>query len=353
MLRRDFLKISGASFLTSLALPAQEVLAQSEQIFASCVAFPNGQFGAVLLNERGKLISKIDLPARGHDIALSAQKDKLIVFARRPGTFAILFGKNGKVLGEISSIEGRHFYGHGAFSADDRLFYATENDFKNARGVIGIYDLTAQPIKRVGEFDAGGVGPHDLLLDPHSGHLIIANGGIETHPDFARAKLNLASMRANIAWINPSTGDLLARHDAPDQLQKLSLRHMALGGNGEVWIAGQYQNKSELPESLLAKASPDNGLDFILMPEDDLSALRNYIGSVATSGDGEQVAITSPKGGCAYILDRHGNIIDRRKQDDICGVDYGRDRFQFSSGLGAFGDRTLDDLRFDNHLIAL
>jgi hypothetical protein len=353
MLRRDFLKISGATFLSGLALPAQEVLAQSEQIFASCVAFPNGQFGAVLLNERGKLISKIDLPARGHDIALSTQKDKLIVFARRPGTFAILFDVNGKILGEISSIEGRHFYGHGAFSADGRLFYATENDFEAARGVIGIYDLTATPIKRIGEFDAGGVGPHDLLLDPKPGHLIIANGGIETHPDFARSKLNLATMRANIAWLNPNTGELVARYFAPDQLQKLSLRHMALGQKGDVWIAGQYQRDGELAESLLAKASPENGLQFIMMPDEDLAALRNYIGSVATSIDGEHVAITSPKGGCAYILDGNGNIIDRRKEADICGVDYGRNAFQFSSGLGHFGDQKLDDLRFDNHLVAL
>ncbi len=130
--RRTFLKASGAGFLTSLALPAQEILAQSEQIFASCVAFANGQFGAVLLNEQGTLISKIDLPARGHDVAFSTQKDKLIVFARRPGTFAILFDLNGKILGEISTVEGRHFYGHGAFSVDGRLFYATENDFENA-----------------------------------------------------------------------------------------------------------------------------------------------------------------------------------------------------------------------------
>lgn len=353
MLRRDFLKISGAGFLTSLALPAQDILAQSEQVFASCVAFPDGKFGAVLLNEQGTLISQIDLPARGHDIAISPQKDKLIVFARRPGTFAILFDINGKILGEITSIEGRHFYGHGAFSADGRLFYATENDFENARGVIGIYDLTASPIKRIGEFDAGGVGPHDLLLDSKSGHLIIANGGIETHPDFERAKLNLATMRANIAWLDPKTGDIVARYDAPDQLQKLSLRHMALGSDGEIWIAGQYQNKSELATSLLAKASPDQGLQFITMPEDDLATLRNYVGSVATSADNEHVAITSPKGGCALILDRNGNIVERRKQADICGVDFGRNAFQFSSGLGTFGDQQLDELRFDNHLIAL
>ena len=41
----------------------------------------------------------------------------------------------------IPSIEGRHFFGHGVFSPDGKLLYATENDFEAARGVIGVYDV--------------------------------------------------------------------------------------------------------------------------------------------------------------------------------------------------------------------
>ena len=36
----------------------------------------------------------------------------------------------------------RHFFGHGVFSADGKLLYTTENDYQNARGMIGVRDAT-------------------------------------------------------------------------------------------------------------------------------------------------------------------------------------------------------------------
>ena len=49
---------------------------------------------------------------------------------------------------------------------------------------------------RVGEFPTHGVGPHELLLLGDGRTLAVANGGIETHPDFGRAKLNIADDEA-------------------------------------------------------------------------------------------------------------------------------------------------------------
>ena len=43
------------------------------------------------------------------------------------------------------------------------MLYATENDFEGARGMIGIYDVTAR-FKRIGEFPSHGLGPHDLAF---------------------------------------------------------------------------------------------------------------------------------------------------------------------------------------------
>jgi len=34
----------------------------------------------------------------------------------------------------------RHFFGHGVFSADGKLLYTTDNDYQNARGMIGATD---------------------------------------------------------------------------------------------------------------------------------------------------------------------------------------------------------------------
>ena len=71
----------------------------------------------------------------------------------------------------FASKPDRHFFGHGAFSADGRLLYATENDYERARGMIGVRDAT-DGYRQIGEFPAHGMEPHDIaLLDgrPHHG----------------------------------------------------------------------------------------------------------------------------------------------------------------------------------------
>ena len=137
-----------------------------------------------ILTEAGKLVHALDLPERGHDITFDPVSRRSVVFARQPGTFAVVFDHTGEAEPvTIASVEGRHFYGHGVFSPDGALLYATENDFDNAAGMIGVYDAT-DGFRRIGEFATHGVGPHELLLCPDGKTLAIANGGIETHPDY-------------------------------------------------------------------------------------------------------------------------------------------------------------------------
>ena len=79
----------------------------------------------------------------------------------------------------------RHFFGHGVFSADGKLLYTTENDYDGARGVIGVRDAT-DGYQQIGEFPAHGMEPHDIQLLADGRTMVIANGGIRTHPDSAR-----------------------------------------------------------------------------------------------------------------------------------------------------------------------
>src|SRR5207237_5891958 len=116
---------------------------------------------------------------------------RAVVVARRPGTFAVVCDPKGQTAPvTIASVEGRHFFGHGVFAPDGKLLYATENDFERGQGVIGIYDV-AGGYERIGEFPTYGVGPHEMILLPDGKTFAIANGGIETHPDYGRAGLNI------------------------------------------------------------------------------------------------------------------------------------------------------------------
>src|SRR3546814_15076240 len=82
---------------------------------------------------------------------------------------------------QLGAPDGRHFYGHAVFDRAERLLYTTENDYEAGRGVIGVWDADAG-YARAGELDAHGIGPHDLALGPDGRSLVIANGGLLTHP---------------------------------------------------------------------------------------------------------------------------------------------------------------------------
>ena len=71
--------------------------------------------------------------------------------------------------------------------------------------------------------------------------ICVANGGIETHPDYGREKLNLATMQPNIAFIDRLTGDLLSVRELPAKLHQVSLRHLAPDATGRVWVGAQYE----------------------------------------------------------------------------------------------------------------
>ena len=108
--RRAFLKAAGLGFAASL-LPRQAMaLERSELVFASSVQTNSGGFGAVLLSERGDVISSIDLPDRGHDITISREAGRGVVFARQPGTFAVVFvdRRDGTLVGQLRLDAGLH-----------------------------------------------------------------------------------------------------------------------------------------------------------------------------------------------------------------------------------------------------
>jgi hypothetical protein len=311
--RRAFLAGAGSSLLSGVTTSHADMALQSDALFASAMLKSDGTFGAAVYTESGEIVRQIDLPARGHDVAINPVSGKLVVFARRPGTFAIAFGGPRAEPFMIASETGRHFYGHGVFSNDGKLLFATENDFENAAGKIGVYDATSD-FQRVGEFDSYGMGPHEMALLPDGKTLVVANGGIETHPDFGRQKLNLATMRSLIVMINVRDGHLIAKDETPLEMRQLSLRHMSVDNHGDVFIGAQSQKKNDVPASLLWRFNEAQGLEQLPQPRDVSSALRGYVGSIEISSDGRRLAVSSPVAETILTLDaRTGKMLSSRR----------------------------------------
>lgn len=200
-----------------------------EPAFVSCCRLEDGSYAAGVLDAHARLLFTENLDARGHDAAVSHDGGTAVVFARRPGRFALVLDlRQRRRVQAFSTPQDRHFQGHGFFTRDGRLLLATENDFDGERGVIGIYDTGAN-YARIGEFDSGGIGPHEALLLRDGRTIAVANGGILTHPDFPRQKLNLPEMAPSITYIDIATGDRLEQVSLKPELHQLSIRHMGRG----------------------------------------------------------------------------------------------------------------------------
>ena len=350
--RRDFLAAFGLSFLSDIAFNRlAEAADKDASLFASAFMDKDGRFGTAILDQDGNILSTYPLPGRGHGMAAATASTWLVTFARRPGNFALAIDiskRHDPVF--FKSPPHTHFYGHGVFSRDGRLLFATENRFESGRGLIGIYDAT-DGYGRIGEISSHGIGPHEIAMMPDGHTLCIANGGILTHPDTGRAKLNLHEMQSSIAFMDSRHGDVIARFDVPESIRRLSLRHMAVDHKMTVWLGGQYEGDESELAPLIATADMETGLEFPNIAPIRELGLANYVGSVARHGDGRKIAFSSPRSGRLIVVDADKGIISKAGMiPNVCGVAASKDGFFATSHSGEANQRKTA-VHWDNHVV--
>lgn len=350
--RRAFLRSAGLAFMASLAPRSAFALERTDAVYASGLKRPDGRFAIGLVSEAGTLIDEIALPGRVHGLCHSAANGLSVAFARRPGTFAVIFDAKKSVEPRIiAATEGRHYFGHGAFSPDGRLFYASENDFDANAGVIGIYDCISG-FERVGEVPAHGIGTHDITVTA-DGLLVIANGGIETHPDFGRTKLNLDHMEPSLVLAEARTGALIEKHTLPPELKQLSTRHLDVAADGRIWFACQHEGPRTDRPPLVGYFAKGVPVSYVHLPDETTDRLGNYVGAIAVNRAQGLVGIASPKNGLWAVLDgKDGRLLSETTLPDAAGIAPSPKSFAVSSYRGDFLDRNTE-IAWDQHIIRL
>lgn len=353
MTRRHFAGLCATLGLLPLA-PLSNAMGASA--FLSAYRDQDGRFGVAALDDSGTVLFTERLPARGHDTVHAPDKRTAVTFARRPGRFALAFDLERKRPGlAFEAPPDRHFFGHGFFSPDGNLLYATENAYDEERGVLGVYDTQAG-YRRIGEFDTHGIGPHEALLLRDGRTIAVANGGILTHPDHPRWKLNLATMAPSIAYLDRETGDLLELVALPARLHQLSIRHIDQAGDGALWFGGQYEGAATDEVGLVGRHRRGRNIELFELPDAARRSLRHYVGSVKASLDGRRIALTSPRGGICLTLDAaSGHVLDTKTLADVCGVAPTGPGFALTTGQGSFmiNQETASPVAWDNHLRAI
>lgn len=363
--RRAFLAGSVAAVLSP-----SHACAQPAALYGAARRGEDGHYGAAIFTSEGKDINAVSLPGRGHDVAVCPVTRRCVVFACRPGNFAVAFSAT-RTSPPVwfEAPPDRHFYGHGVFSPDGRLLYTTENDFDRGRGVIGIYDATAA-FRRVGEFASFGIGPHDIALIEPGRALVVANGGIREHPDFGdgRRILNPDAIRTSLVYIDTTSGDLLEHHDLATG-GRLSLRHLDVGQDGTVvlgaQIVGGTQGPADEAEHLVYRHRRQQSLSATRLPGKASSVLAGYVSSTAVDSLGTSAALTSSRSGAAVVIDvASGDVLRIFRLADVSGVasTASPGAFLLTSGTGALAvtgepaGRRIPQQRewnWDNHAVRL
>jgi hypothetical protein len=322
-----------ATTLAAMALRVGAVRGHEGALFVGCRIMADGH-AVSAVDCRGRLRWSLPLPDRGHSVTFHPTRPLGVVFARRPGRFAVVFDHDaGTVVRRIDAAPDRHFYGHGTFTADGRFLVTSENAYATGDGRLGVRDAT-DGFRQVGELPSHGVGPHDVRLMPDGETLVVANGGIRTHPDFARRKLNLADMAPSLSFLDTETGRLEESFALPPDLHQLSIRHLDVAADGRVGVAMQYQGPADHEVPLVA-VRDGAGLRPFAASAALARALRHYTGSAAFDADGRHLAVSGPRGDLVTIWDgRDGRLVARVDVPDGCGVAADGDGFVLTSGEG-------------------
>lgn len=360
-LDRRTLLASFAAGAAMLNLPDAVAAAFRTECFAAARKDDRGTYSAAMFDlERGD-IRAVELPARGHDVALRPGGREWVAFARRPGRFGVAVPVGSGAPVWFSSKPDRHFFGHGVFSADGRLLYTTENDYERGQGVIGVRDATGG-YRQIGELAGYGVGPHDLALLSDGRTVVIANGGILTHPDRPREELNLADMQPSLVYMDLKTGDLVEERKLAADLHQLSIRHLTVAENDTVVFGCQYRGPEEDMPPLMGFHRRGEEPALVPTPAATQAMLRNYIGSVTADASGAIVAASAPKGGLVTYWDvASRRFLGTNELGDGCGLapTHHNASFLLTSGdgwlataeAGGITARRSSPYHWDNHAI--
>lgn len=374
MQRRDFCKWSllAVAAAGGVACTAENNTANNNTvlktgfrgIFSGCDD-QQGRHYIAYLNSSGDFVSRVPVPQRVHGSVYFPQQQWALFFARRPGTHLYIMDTvSGEQVHTLENSTDRHFYGHGVISEDGQWLYTTENNMADLTGLIGVYSLQGTP-KKVAELPSGGIGPHQLALLPGDTTLVIANGGMATHPSSGREVLNLETMAPNLSYLDLVSGRIVESHEPLHH--KMSIRHLDVAADGTVVFGVQHQGELTEMVPLVGRHRRGDSINWLALPEAIQLKIKQYTASVAVDSTGQTALVSCPRGnliGCWDIAS--GRFLQQLESHDAAGLfRAGQDIWVSSNGVGEVsvlsGDRSsmsrhalsTSGYRWDNHLTVI
>ena len=234
-------------------------------------------------NPDQKLIMDIGFLAHGV-IKNPFAEERVVVFEKKgPGSAEIDLKAN-EIATRINPAKGCEFYGHGAYSQDGRLLYATEYEKSSYEGKMTIRD--AKDFSVIDEFPTYGEWPHDCQFIEDGKVVAITNGGGNID----------GGAKPCVTFVDVAKGTLVEKitFDNP----QINAGHLMLSTNLDLAVTHAMREGLDNRKALGALSLRPRGEKFktMLSPAGVTSAMKGETLSLCMHEESNVVAATNPYG---------------------------------------------------------
>lgn len=231
-------------------------------------------------------VALIGTPFLPHGVSFDPRNaSRAIVFEKIGPGCAVFDLQRGRAVDVVIPLEGRWFYGHGAFSPDGEWLYSTETIRATGAGMVGV--RRADSLAYEGEFPTYGDSPHDCHLIEDGKKLVVTNGG----STYGSGKLG------SVCIIDVASRKLVEKFDISDA--RFNAGHVDMHGDlMAVVSAPQHGMGTQAPGAVSLKSDAEpRRLETLYEPVLTTSKMRGETLSVAIHGPSRQALVTNPLGG--------------------------------------------------------
>jgi len=317
--RRSFLALSGA-MVTAPSWASMIQKKTEKMLFASAYSLSKKEHFFGVFDDNGEMVWTSPLTDRAHAPVVHPNQSIVGIVARRPGFFIDFFDvSTHQRIKRIKPTQDHHFYGHALFTKNGTRLLTQENHYPTGQGKIFVREWPSGNV--LNEFNSNGIGPHESVF-LNNDVLVIANGGLKTHPDKDRDILNLDSMKPNVTYLSLIDGTVINQASHNEELHQLSIRHLDVNSQGIVVLGFQYQGEvwDQVPLIGLSRIDQPE-MEYLPIPENVRIRFKQYCGSVCFDKSGKILAISTPKGGLVAYWDIESKtFLGIENCRDVCGL---------------------------------
>ncbi len=230
----------------------------------------------------------------GHGLVFHpTDRYRVVVFEKKgPGACEIDLRPGGATR-PITTPPERAFYGHGAFSRDGQVLFATENHLQTRNGLIAIRD--AKTHRPLGEFPTYGQSPHDCNLIDDGKTLVITNGG---GPEGSEAL-------PSVTFVDVATTKLLERLTFTNP--RINAGHLALSAKRDlVAISAPREGLSRAALGGVTIRTGSGPFETVASPQEVIDRMVGESLSLCIDERRRVVAVTNPDGNIVTVWDLDG-----------------------------------------------